>query len=399
MRTTDQLHFITTSIRAKPLQSFLTGLGIAVGITAVILLTSMGEGLQRFVVAEFTQFGANLIGINPGKVTTMGTSLGVLGSERLLTIEDSEALKRLPEAEAVVPLVQGNAEVSAEGRTRRITLYGVGAEMDKALRMQVGSGRFLPPDDPRTARPFVVLGDKVANELFPGENPIGRRVQIGNQPGRVLGVMEHKGQILGFDMDDTVYIPAVRALDLFDREGLMEIDVLFRDGYRAEEVVAAIKRILVNRHGQEDFTITTQQQMLDVLGSVLSMLTVAVGALGGISLLVGSVGIFTIMTIAVRERTAEIGLLRAVGASQGHILWLFLLEGTVLAGLGGAAGLAAGFCLAALIQAFVPLLPVHTPWSFVFFAEILSMVIGIVAGIIPARQAARLDPVEALRSE
>ena len=399
MQLSDQLHFISTSIRAKPLQSFLTGLGIAVGIAAVILLTSMGEGLQRFVVAEFTQFGANLISVNPGKVTTMGTPLGVLGSERLLTLEDTEALRRLPQAEAVVPMVQGNVEVRAEGRTRRITLYGVGAEMDRAFRMQVGSGRFLPPDDPRLARPFVVLGDKVARELFPGQNPLGRRVQIGNQPGRVLGVMEHKGQILGFDMDDTVYVPAVRALDLFDREGLMEIDVLYRDGYQAEEVVAAIRRILVNRHGQEDFTITTQQQMLDVLGSVLSMLTVAVGALGGISLLVGSVGIFTIMTIAVRERTAEIGLLRAVGASRQQILMLFLLEGTLLAGLGGGAGLAIGFCCASLIHALVPLLPVHTPWSFVFFAEILSMIIGVVAGIIPARQAARLDPVEALRSE
>ena len=399
MHLGDQLHFISTSIRAKPLQSFLTGLGIAVGIAAVILLTSMGEGLQRFVVAEFTQFGANLISVNPGKVTTMGTPLGVLGSERLLTLEDTEALRRLPQAEAVVPMVQGNVEVRAEGRTRRITLYGVGAEMDRAFRMQVGSGRFLPPDDPRLARPFVVLGDKVARELFPGQNPLGRRVQIGNQPGRVLGVMEHKGQILGLDMDDTVYIPAVRALDLFDREGLMEIDVLYRDGYQAEEVVAAIRRILVNRHGQEDFTITTQQQMLDVLGSVLSMLTVAVGALGGISLLVGSVGIFTVMTIAVRERTAEIGLLRAVGASRRQILMLFLLEGTLLAGLGGSAGLAVGFCCASLIHALVPLLPVHTPWSFVFFAEFLSMIIGIVAGIIPARQAARLDPVEALRSE
>ena len=399
MRINDQLHFITTSIRAKRLQSFLTGLGIAVGIAAVILLTSMGEGLQRFVVAEFTQFGANLIAINPGKVTTMGTPLGVLGSERLLTLDDSEALRRLPQAEAVVPMVQGNVEVTAEGRTRRITLYGVGAEMDRAFRMQVGSGRFLPPDDPRVARPFVVLGDKVAKELFPGENPLGKRIQIGNQPGRILGVMEHKGQILGFDMDDTVYIPTVRALDLFDREGLMEIDVLYRDGYHADEVVAAIRRILVNRHGQEDFTVTTQQQMLDVLGSVLSMLTVAVGALGGISLLVGSVGIFTIMTIAVRERTAEIGLLRAVGASRQQILMLFLLEGTLLAGLGGMAGLTVGFSLATLIHALVPLLPVHTPWSFVVFAELLSALIGIVAGIIPARQAARLDPVEALRSE
>ena len=179
----------------------------------------------------------------------------------------------------------------------------------------------------------------------------------------------------------------------------MEIDVLYRDGYQAEEVVAAIRRILINRHGQEDFTVTTQQQMLDVLGSVLSMLTVAVGALGGISLLVGSVGIFTVMTIAVRERTAEIGLLRAVGASRQQILLLFLFEGTVLAGLGGAAGLAVGFCCAWLIHALVPLLPVHTPWSFVIFAELLSMIIGVVAAILPARQAARLDPVEALRSE
>ena len=399
MHFSDQLLFVTTSIRAKRLQSFLTGLGIAVGIAAVILLTSMSEGLQRFVVAEFTQFGTNLIAINPGKVNTMGTPLGVLGSERLLTLEDSQALGRLPEVETAVPMVQGNAEVKAMGRTRRITLYGVGADMDRAFRLQVASGAFLPPDDPRTARALVVLGAKVAKELFPGGNPLGQRMQIGDQPARVIGVMESKGYVLGFDMDDTVYIPAVRALDLFEREGLMEIDVLYRQGYAPEEVTAAIRRLLVNRHGQEDFTITTQQQMLDVLGSVLSMLTVAVGALGGISLLVGSVGIFTVMTIAVRERTAEIGLLRALGASRGSILLLFLLEATLLAGLGGGSGLAVGAGLAWLIHAVLPLLPVHTPWSFVLFAELLSMAIGVVAGIAPARQAARLDPVEALRSE
>jgi putative ABC transport system permease protein len=399
MRFSDQLLFITASIRAKRLQSFLTGLGIAVGIGAVILLTSMGEGLQRFVVAEFTQFGTNLIAINPGKVNTMGTPLGVLGSERLLTLEDSEALARLPEVEAAVPMVQGNAEVKAQGRTRRITLYGVGAEMDRAFRLQVASGRFLPADDPRTARPFVVLGAKVARELFPGANPLGQRLQVGDQPARVIGVMEAKGFVLGFDMDDTVYIPAVRALDLFEREGLMEIDVLYRQGYAPEEVTAAIRRLLVNRHGQEDFTITTQQQMLEVLGEVLSMLTVAVGALGGISLLVGSVGIFTVMTIAVRERTAEIGVLRALGASRRRILVLFLLEGTLLAALGGCGGLLGGAVIAWLIHALVPLLPVHTPWTFVLLAELLAMVIGVVAGILPARQAAALDPVQALRSE
>jgi putative ABC transport system permease protein len=399
MEFLDQIQFITTSIRSKRLQSFLTGLGIAVGIGAVILLTSMGEGLQRFVLAEFTQFGTNLIAINPGKVTTMGTPLGVFGSERLLTLEDCASLRQLPQVEVAVPMIQGNAEVKAGNRTRRITIYGVGPEMDTAFKMRVGRGRFLPPDDPRLARPFVVLGDKVRQELFPGSDPLGQRIQVGNLPGRVIGIMEPKGQILGFDMDDTVYLPAVRALDLFDREGLMEIDILYREGNKAEEVVAAVRRVLLQRHGQEDFTITTQQQMLDVLGSVLGMLTVAVGALGGISLLVGSVGIFTVMTIAVRERTGEIGLLRALGATRRHILLLFLLEGTVLAGLGGTAGLVLGFCCGWLIHAFVPLLPVHTPWTFVILAEFLSMTIGIIAGIMPARQAAGLDPLEALRSE
>ena len=395
----DQVQFVTTSIRSKRLHSFLTGLGIAVGIAAVILLTSMGEGLQRYVLAEFTQFGTNLIAIRPGKVTTLGTSLAVIGSERLLTLEDCDALRRIPGVEASVPMVQGNAEVKANGRTRRITIYGVGPEMDRAFRMQVQSGRFLPQDDARTPRPFVVLGEKVRRELFPRQNPLGERILVGNLPGRVIGVMESKGQILGFDMDDTVNLPAVRVLDLFNREGLMEIDILYREGAEAGELVAAIKRMLLQRHGQEDFTITTQQQMLDVLGSVLGMLTVAVGALGGISLLVGSVGIFTVMTIAVRERTAEIGLLRALGSTRAQILHFFLLEGTLLAALGGAAGLAAGFCCTFFIRTFVPLLPVHTPWSFVALAELLAMIIGILAGIMPARQAARLDPLEALRSE
>ena len=399
MELLDQIRFITTSIHSKRLQSFLTGLGIAVGIAAVILLTSMGEGLQRFVLAEFTQFGTNLIAINPGKVTTLGTPLGVFGSERLLTLEDCAALGQLSQVEVAVPMIQGNAEVKAGNRTRRITIYGVGPDMDKAFRMRVARGRFLPPDDPRLARPYVVLGHKTRQELFPDQDPLGQRILVGNLPGRVIGVMEPKGQILGFDMDDTVYLPAVRALDLFNREGLMEVDILYREGNKASEVVAAIRRVLLHRHGQEDFTITTQQQMLDVLGSVLGMLTVAVGALGGISLLVGSVGIFTVMTIAVRERTGEIGLLRALGATRQHILSLFLLEGTVLAGLGGAAGLLLGFCSGRLIHAFVPLLPVHTPWTFVFLAEMLSMTIGVIAGIMPARQAALLDPLEALRSE
>lgn len=381
------------------MHSFLTGLGIAVGVGTVILLTSLGQGLQQFVLAEFTQFGTNLIAINPGRVTTMGTPLGVIGSERLLTMEDSAALKRLRHVEAVVPMVQGNGEVEAGGRRRRISIYGVGSDMDRAFRMQVSSGRFLPDDNPRAARPFVVLGHTTSRELFGTENPLGRRIRIGNIPSRVIGIMEPKGQILGFDMDDTVYLPTMQALDLFNREGLMEIDVLYNENVQAEEVVAAIRRTLIQRHGQEDFTITTQQQMLDVLGSVLDMLTAAVGALGGISLLVGCVGILTVMIIAVRERTAETGLLRAIGATRRQVLIIFLAEAVVLSGLGGAAGLALGIGGAWILHGLMPVLPVHTPWGYVLVAEILAIIIGLLAGILPAYHAAGLNPVEALRSE
>ena len=381
------------------MHSFLTGLGIAVGVGMVILLTSLGQGLQQFVVAEFTQFGTNLIAINPGRVTTMGTPLGVIGSERLLTLEDSAALEQLRHVDAVVPLVQGNAEVEANGRRRRISIYGVGSDMDRAFRMKVGSGRFLPDDNPRAARPFVVLGHTTRQELFGTENALGRRIRIGNIPSRIIGIMEPKGQILGFDMDDTVYLPTIQALDLFNRDGLMEIDILYNKNVAVEEVVAAIRRKLIQRHGQEDFTITTQQQMLDVLGSVLDMLTAAVGALGGISLLVGCVGILTVMIIAVRERTAETGLLRALGATRRQVLFIFLAEAAVLSGLGGAAGLGLGIGAAWILHGLVPMLPVHTPWGYVLVAEILAITIGLIAGILPARHAACLDPVEALRSE
>jgi putative ABC transport system permease protein len=211
--------------------------------------------------------------------------------------------------------------------------------------------------------------------------------------------MEPKGQFLGFDLDDAVYVPAARALELFDRESLMEIDLLYEPRISVDRLVSVVKRVLVSRHGHEDFTVITQQQMLDVLGSILSVLTFAVGALGSISLLVGGVGVLTIMTIAVTERTAEIGLLRALGAEQGQILRLFLGEAVVLAAAGGLAGLTAGILLAQILKLLVPGLPVQTSWGFALAGELLAVAVGLVAGVLPARRAAKLDPLEALRAE
>ncbi|MEJ2645287.1 MAG: ABC transporter permease [Gammaproteobacteria bacterium] len=399
MLARDLIRLTTRSISAQRGRSLLTGSGIAVGIAAVVLLTSIGAGIHRYVLAEFTQFGTNLIGINPGKATTHGASVGMFGTVRPLTIADAEALRRVPYVRAVVPVLQGNAQVDGAGRSRRTTVYGVGPQFPRAFTFRVGSGRFLPRDNPDAPRAFAVLGSTLRRELFGEANPLGARIRVGGDRFVVIGTMEPKGTVLGFDLDDTVYIPAARALELFNRDSLMEVDVLYTEGAPVNEVVAGIRRVLTARHGSDDFTITTQQQMLDVLGSVLNVLTLAVGLLGGISLLVGGVGILTIMTIAVTERTSEIGLLRALGANRGQVLTLFLGEAIGLATFGGVAGLVVGVGGAQLLHLAVPALPVHTPVSYAALAVGLSMVIGLAAGVLPARRAAALEPVEALRSE
>jgi putative ABC transport system permease protein len=399
MTLNDFLRFTYASLAAHRLRSFLTALGIAVGIAAVVLLTSIGAGLQQFVIAEFTQFGTNIISVTPGRVTTQGMSIGIFGTVRPLTIEDAQAIERLPMVEMTDPALSGNAEVNAGGRTRRVMVIGVGANFDQAFKLRVPVGRFLPQEDPRQARALAVVGAKVRQELFGERSPLGGRIEIGGSRYRVVGVLEARGQVLGMDLDDAVYIPAARALELFNREGLMEIHVIHDPRANVERLTEDIRRLMIARHGRDDVTITPQQQMLDVLSSVLGVLTFAVAALGGISLVVGAVGILTIMTIAVAERTGEIGLLRALGARREQVLLLFLAEAALLAAIGGLSGLALGTGLAQLLHAVFPALPVATPWSYALAAEVVAVAIGVAAGVAPANRAARLDPVEALRAE
>ena len=400
IRMTDSLHLAWRAIAAHRLRSFLTLLGIAVGIAAVILLTSIGEGIHRFVLSEFTQFGTNLINIAPGKVKTSGPSpTGIPSSVRPLTLDDARALSRLPHVTGMTAVVWGNTEIKANGRLRRSIVYGQSADMPNVYRMKLSSGQFLPDDESESARAFVVLGAKLKTELFGAESALGARANIGNYQFRVIGVMEPKGQFLGIDLDDSAYIPTARALELFNRDGLMTIDLAYEEGIPASRISALVTSTLKARHGREDFTITTQEDLLRTLSNILDVLTMAVGALGSISLLVGGVGIVTIMTIAVTERTSEIGLLVALGAPRRTILGLFLGEAVALSAIGGLVGLALGIGLAQLIHLFVPALPVHTPVAFVVVAELVAMVIGLLAGVLPARRAAQLDPVDALRAE
>ncbi len=388
------------AVAAHPLRSGLTTLGIVIGIASVILLTSLGEGTRRAIAADFSQFGTNVMAVHRGKTTTTGIPGAIAGTVRKLTIEDSEALRRVPGVEQVVPVAFGSARVEAGERGRSVVVYGVTSEVPAVWKFEVGQGRFLPAGDPRRAAPFAVLGPRVKRELFGEANALGERIRIGARRFLVVGVMASKGLMLGFDMDDTAYIPVASAQRLFNSDELVEIDVLFSPGLPAARVKAGVRDALLRRHGgEEDFTVTTQTEMLDVLNRVMSVVTLAVGGIGAISLLVGSIGILTMMWISVGERTSEIGLVKAIGATPAQISRLFLFEAGLISLAGGVLGVAAGMAIGVGVAWAVPAVSLHTAPGFVVAALLVSLLVGLAGGVLPARRAARLDPLEALRAE
>lgn len=388
------------AVTSHRLRSGLTMLGILIGIASVILLTSIGEGTRQFVMSELLQFGTDVIFIRAGRVTTTGPPTSFLSTVRPLSIDDAEGLRRVPGVVRTVPLSVGNARIEGGGRARNAFVIGATSDAPVAWKVSVGEGRFLPAFDPRRGAPLTVLGPRTKQELFGTENALGKYVRIGGQRFLVIGVMAPKGLLLGLDIDDRAYIPVATALELFNRDDLTEIHVQFATAAGVENVTAGVTRVLKSRHGgEEDFTTISQTDMLGLFDRILGIVSAGVTAIGGISLVVGAIGILTMMWISVNERTAEIGVARALGATPDQILRLFLVEASVLSVAGGALGVALGMGTARLLQAFVPGLPVHARPEYIVGSLAMSLIVGLVSGVLPARRAAALDPVEALRAE
>ena len=388
------------ALRGHRLRYALTALAVAVGISAVVLLSSIGEGTRRYIVDQMTQFGTTIIGIYPGRTQTGGMPGIISGSMRKLSLDDARALTHVAGVTGVVPTVYGTAVYQYGNRSRSTYVFGATWQGTLVWSMHVAGGQFLPKMDFDRGSPVVVLGPRIKRELFGENNALGEAIRIGESRFRVIGIMEAKGQMLGFDLDDAAYVPVASAMRLLNRPEIDELDVLAASPDDIDQVVARIRQVLIQRHDRrEDFTIMTQKEGEEMVTNVLNIITAVVTGIAAISLLVGAIGILTIMWIVVQERVAEIGLVKALGATRGQILGWYLVEAGLTSLTGGAVGLLVGVGGAGLLHRAVPALESYTSPLTVVLALAVSFAVGVGAGVAPALRAARLDPVEALRSE
>jgi putative ABC transport system permease protein len=393
----DTIGFAFAAVARHRRRSLFSVMGMTIGVAAVVMLTALGEGAQRYVTDQFSSIGSNLLMISPGKTETTGGFPGLGGAPNDLTLDDARALQReLREASMVVPLAAGSETVAHRERRRQVSILGSTHEFLTVRELNVARGTFLPEGEMDRGAAVAVLGHKVARELFPNQSPLGKVVRVGDWRLRVIGVLAPRGRQIGVDIDDLVVIPVALAMRMFDRTSLMRVILKVRSHAEIDGAKQRVVEIIRDRHDEEDITVTAQDSIVSSLSKILTALTLAVGGIAAISLTVAGLGVMNLMLVSVSERTEEVGLLKALGARRRQVLWLFLTESVILAVAGAAAGVALGWAMVRVFVTIYPEFPATPPVWAIIAVVVTALGIGALFGVLPARRATDLDPVEAL---
>lgn len=400
MKLRDTLFLSLKTIVSYKTRSALIVLAMALGVAAVVVLTALGDGARRYVTNKFSSIGTNLIVVMPGRAETVGSFPGAaLGqTPRDLTLEDADALTHLPQVRRYAPLNIGVAELAAASRLREVTVLGSTAEILPVRHMELAQGSFLERGTAHGAQ--ILLGWKLAREFFPQGNVIGKRVRLGERRFLVSGVLKLQGESMGFNTDEIVIIPIDHAQELFNTSSLFRILVEVRSRSELTFTKEEIRKILRQRHDDEDdITVITQDAVLATFDRILRALTLGVAGIAAISLAVAGILVMNVMLVSVSQRTSEIGLLKAIGAPSANIHHLFLAEALWLSITGGVLGFALGQVGSLLLRLAYPQLPAWPPTWASLAGITIAFITGLLASLLPAARAAKLNPVQALNTK
>ena len=393
------------SLVANKLRTLLTMLGIIIGVAAVIAMVSVGMGVRSNVVSSISRLGSNMLIVMAGS-SNRGGVRGGAGSMTTLTYDDAKAIKaRVKNIDYVSPTVQGSYQVVYGHENWSTTVTGVVPEYSAIQSLTMQSGIFFTEHDVDVRNRVAVIGPTVATNLFNTVNPVGKKIRIGNAPYTVIGLLASKGQSTGGqDQDDVVLIPLTTAQErLLGITYVRSVNVQVSSQEKMDEVQANIEKLLRQRHriregGEDDFNVRNMTSLMETMTQTTTMITLLLGSIAGISLIVGGIGIMNIMMVSVTERTREIGIRKAIGATYNSIMLQFLIESTLISILGGVVGIILGIGLAKGISQFGGFTTVISIVSIIASFG-FSLMVGIFFGMLPARKAARLDPIDALRYE
>jgi putative ABC transport system permease protein len=392
------LNMALTSLKANKVRSFLTMLGVIIGVASVILLISVGSGLQSYITKELEGIGSNLIIAMPGKIdfSKMGSGGGAAMTTQKFTLKDARDIKANSVfVEEAIPTTATQGIFKYEEKKVATELVGITYNFVTVLNSPLSEGESFTEGDDRAGRKVVVLGSGAAKDLFGDKNPIGEKVSVGTQRFTVIGILKSRG-LGGSETADQAAIPINTAMRIYNQNKVFSIYIKAISPDKVNDAMIDIKATLLNRLTEDDFTLMTQKDLLSTISSILSTLTLALGGIAAISLVVGGIGIMNIMLVSVTERTREIGLRKALGATPNIILTQFLIEAVVLSVGGGLIGITIGAGGAIALSKFLP--AQVTLWA-VLLAFGVSALIGVIFGVMPARRAAQMNPIEALRYE